>query len=285
MNYVIISPVKNEEEYIEKTLRSVTSQTVKPVKWVIVNDGSTDGTEELIEAFRKKYDWIKVVNKTDRGFYKLGSGVIEAFYTGYKEIAELNFAYLVKLDGDLSFESDYFEKIFHEFEKNPRLGIASGVWLVPKNHKLILQKPASFHTLGPTKVYRRKCFDEIDGLVPSLGWDTIDDIKARMLGWETKNFSELRVVHWRPMGSYLGVKGIINIGRAAYYAGWHPVFMIFRSLRRMLDKPYLIRGFLLFYGYVEGYMKKGPRYSDRSFIKFMRKQQINRLLGRPTIWQ
>jgi len=106
-----------------------------------------------------------------------------------------------------------------------------------------------------------------------------------MLGWETQRFPELKVIHWRSMGTHIGMKGIANTGRAAYYVGWHPIFMVLRCVRRMFDKPYLVREFLLLYGYIEGYLKKSPQIQDKSFIKFLRKQQINRLLLTPTIWK
>jgi len=284
--YVIVSPVRNEEQFIEKTIKSVISQTVKPVEWIIVNDGSIDGTKQIIEKFVTKYNWIKIINKKDIGYDKLGSGVVEAFYVGYNQIANKDFDFIVKLDGDLSFESSYFEELLKRFAKNPKLGIAGGFGYYPEKAKLILEKMPKFHVHGPTKVYRRKCWEGIGGLISQLNWDAVDELKAQMTGWETKSFEELKFIHYRKTGSKDGlIKGYFRHGHGAFLIGYHPLFMLLRGVYRMIHKPYIIGGLAMIWGYVSSYLRRMKQIDDPELIQYLRRQQINKLLFRKTIWK
>ena len=159
--YIIISPVRDEEKYIEKTISSVVNQVIKPSKWIFVNDGSTDNTSKSIIQVKKQYDWIDVITRDDRGFRQPGKGIIEAFYEGFDKVKNLSWDFIVKLDCDLSFESTYFESILGEFAKNPSLGIASGKTYIPINgniDNLKLEWSPDTCTRGPCKMYRRQCF-------------------------------------------------------------------------------------------------------------------------------
>lgn len=281
--YVIITPVKNEEKYIAKTIESVLKQTIKPVKWIIVNDRSTDKTGEIINKYRSKHSWIKGIETRQNGRRKMGGQI--AMMSGLDLINVNDYDYFMRMDGDVVFEKDFFENIFKQFEENEKLGIASGVCYVSENGKLVEEKTPRFHTRGPLKIYRKECYNDIGGLDPNEGWDTIDNVKAHMLGWETKNFPELKVHHLRKTQTASGaLTGQRYKGGVSYYTGYHPLFAILRSFRAMFKKPYILSGIYMLTGFLEGYIKRLPRVNDPAMISYLRKQQINKLLGRKSIW-
>jgi glycosyltransferase involved in cell wall biosynthesis len=280
-SYVLITPARNEEAYIEKTIQSVISQSVKPLEWIIINDGSTDKTREIIEKYVEKYNWIKIIERPDEG-HRPGVGVVEAFYTGYSQIENKDFDYIVKLDGDLSFEPFYFEKLFQKFKENPRLGMASGKTYVPEGKRLVLERCPDYHVRGASKVYKKECFKQIGGLSATLGWDTIDELKAQMKGWETRSYKDLVLLHYKRIG--LRQKGITKGwflgGQRFYYIGYHPIFIIAKGIYRMFDKPYIIGGLAIIFGYFKALLRKEKQINDKEMIRFLRKQQLRRLIFR-----
>jgi len=279
--YVIISPVRNEEKYIEKTIKSVINQTVKPTEWIIVNDGSTDGTRGIAERYTEKYDWIKLINRKDKG-HRPGRGVVEAFYAGYNQIVHKDFDFIVKLDGDLSFKPTYFESLFNEIEKNPKLGMASGKTYVPKGKKLILERCSDSHVVGASKVYKKECFEQIGGLPVTLGWDIIDELKAQMKGWETRSYKDLVLIHYKIIGwRQKGIsKGWFLGGQIFYYLGYLPLFIVTKGFYRMIEKPYLIGGLAMLFGYFKALIRREKQIEDKEMIRFLRKQQLRRLTFR-----
>jgi len=280
MKYIIISPVRNEGQHIENTIQAVISQTIKPLEWIIVNDGSKDNTGDILEKYSNRFDWIKVINRSDRGFGHPGKGIIEAFQEGYRAIENRDFGFIVKLDGDLSFEPDYFENILLRFNSNPRLGIASGKPYVPYGKDLILEDCPDEHVLGASKIYRKECFDQIGGLQPTLSWDTVDGLRAQMLGWETRSFNDLKIIHYRKMASRGGIlKGNIRAGHGAYIVGYHSIFMILRGIYRMKERPYCLCGLAMIFGYFKSMAKREERVVEKEVIDYLRQKQIKRLLG------
>ncbi|MBE0447297.1 MAG: glycosyltransferase family 2 protein [Actinobacteria bacterium] len=282
--YIIISPVRNEENYIEKTLLSVTSQTVLPKKWLIVDDGSTDRTAEIAEDYSVRYDFIELIRRPqspDEIAVKdriARAAPPRTFNYGLEHLKNEHFDFVVKLDGDLSFGSDYFERLFKEFEGNPRLGIASGLSSFPRGSDLWTPFVPDEHVLGCTKVYRRECFMDIGGVVEVLGWDTIDEIKAQMHSWETRHFKDIKLIHWRLMGSANGfARGKMRHGFTNYYLGYHPVYMLARVARRMFDRPYIISGALLAVGYLRGYLGHAEQFPDDRFRAYLRETQVHQL--------
>ena len=286
INYVIISPVRDEELYIEKTILSVISQTIQPAKWIIVNDGSVDKTPVIVQKYSSKHKWIYLLNKENRGYAEPGRGVMEAFYVGYNHIKNIeDHEYIVKLDGDLEFQANYFESLFKEFEKNSKLGIASGVCMIERKGAWEREKHPEYHVRGPSKVYKKACWKDIGGLIRRKGWDTIDEMKALSLGWETKSFRNLPIIHYKPTGYNTGAyKWAIMGGKSDYYCGYHPLFIIAKGVKRIFQRPYIIGGLLIIYGYFNEYIKNGERIKDDDLIKFIQKQQINRLTLRESIW-
>jgi glycosyltransferase involved in cell wall biosynthesis len=285
--YVIISPVRNEGEFLPFTVKSLTQQTITPAKWVIVDDGSTDQTRMIAERAAEQHPWIKVVGRTDRGFRQAGTGVIQAFYDGYGVVAEDQWDYVVKLDGDVTLPADYFEECFAHFAANERLGIAGGT--VCKRVAAGLEPESKvdppFHVRGATKIYRRECWRQIGGLLRQPGWDTLDEVKANMLGWSTVTFLEIQLEHHRPAGGAYGTwNNWVKNGLANHIAGYHPLFMAIKCLKRSLQAPVVIGAVGLWWGFLSGYVRGGEQVNDRALIRYFRQQQISRLLGRPSLW-
>jgi poly-beta-1,6-N-acetyl-D-glucosamine synthase len=287
MKYVIISPVRNEAKYLPLTLESLARQTIRPYRWVIVNDGSTDDTGKIADEAAKQHDWIRVVHCADRGFRQAGGGVIDAFYRGYQLLENESCDYIVKLDGDVSFEPDYFEKCFAHFDAEVRLGISGGLVCNLRNGVVEAESKIDprFHVRGATKIYRAECWRAIGGLIRAPGWDTLDEVKANMLGWVTRTLEGIKLIHHRPTGAAYGQwSDMTKNGLANYIAGYHPLFMFVKCVRRLVEQPYLIGSTALWFGFLRGYVKRIPQVNDKALIRYFRQQQINRLLGRQSLW-
>jgi poly-beta-1,6-N-acetyl-D-glucosamine synthase len=283
--YVVITPVRDEEAHLRHTLDCMLSQTVRPTEWIIVNDGSTDATGSIIDQYASRHPWIKGVHRQNRGFRKPGGGVVEAFNDGYQHLQTKDWEFLGKFDGDLSFEPDYFERCFLNFEQQPKLGVGGGTICYLVNGVKEFEEAPAFHVRGATKIYRRSCWDAIGGYWPAPGWDTMDEVKANSLGWTTMSFRDLHLVHHRHTGEADGFwNGPVKYGRANYICGYHPLFMLGKCLRRLVQKPLVLGSFALMYGYVTGYLKGIPQVNDPAAIAYLRRQQLNRLAGRASIW-
>jgi biofilm PGA synthesis N-glycosyltransferase PgaC len=286
IKYVIITPARDEEAYLRKTIESILAQTILPSEWVIVNDGSSDRTGEIIDEYSAQFPWIKGVHRTNRGFRKAGGGVVDAFNDGYGLVTVKDWDFIVKLDGDLSFEPDYFEKCFKEFEREPALGVGGGVMCYIENGEKSFEPNPAFHVRGATKIYKRSCWDAIGGFWPAPGWDTMDEVKASMLGWTTRSFPDLHLLHHRYTGAADGAwANWVKNGRANYICGYHPMFMLSKCIVRIVKKPYVIGAAGLMYGFLTGYIHGIPQVDDRRTIQFLREQQVAKLLGRETIWK
>ena len=287
MRYVIISPVRNEAEYIRATVASVAAQTIRPARWVIVDDGSSDATPSLIDEAARQHDWITATHRQDRGRRLAGSGVMQAFFAGLARLDTSSWQFLVKLDGDVTFDSDYFERGFARVAAEPRLGIAGGLICNRVGGQVCAEAAddPAFHVRGATKIYRRECWEAIGGLQPATGWDTVDELKANMLGWVTRTFPEIKILHHRPAGAAYGTwSNWVKNGAANYFAGYHPLFMLAKCGRRFFQKPYAISAAGLALGYCRGYWGASPRVNDRDLIRYFRRQQFRRLLGQTSLW-
>lgn len=285
--YAVITPVRNEVNHLPATLTSLCAQTLRPWKWVIVDDGSNDGTHEIIDQASKDHDWIVGCRRADRGFRKAGGGVIDAFYDGYQKIADGSWEFLVKLDGDLSFEPDYFARCLQHFSADPRLGIAGGSVCQASGNTLVVESAVDpeFHVRGATKIYRRACWDQIGGLIRAPGWDTVDEFKANMLGWRTRTFPELTVIHHRQAGDAYGQwHNWTKNGLANYVAGYHPLFMFVKCVKRAFHKPLFVVAAGLWVGFCLGYLTRVPQVPDRDVVRYVRRQQIRRMLLRPSVY-
>jgi glycosyltransferase involved in cell wall biosynthesis len=286
-SYVIITPVRNEERNFPRTIESVVAQTWRPAKWVIVDDGSTDATGQIADAAAARHDWIRVVHLHDRGFRQPGTGVIQAFYEAYPLIEGLSWDFLAKLDGDLAFEPGYFERCFELFREDPGLGIGGGLVCRLHESSWVVDSAGdpAFHVRGATKIYRRTCWEQIGGLIRAPGWDTVDELKANMLGWQTRTFPDLRVQQLKDTGSADGAwRNWVKNGQANYVTGYHPLFMAAKCLRRCIHPPYFLAACGLAWGFCKGYLVRARRVEDPPLIQFVRQQQMRRLMLRPSIW-
>jgi biofilm PGA synthesis N-glycosyltransferase PgaC len=284
--YVIVTPVRDEGQYLAPTIESVVRQTVRPAEWVIVDDGSSDRTGEIADRFAMQYSWIRVVHRQNRGFRKSGGGVMEAFYDGYHALRFPDWEFIVKLDGDLTFSCDYFEKCFDYFSQDCQLGIGGGNIYHDISGQLKLEVNPRFHIRGATKIYRKACWIAIDGLWPAPGWDTIDEVKANMLGWKTYSFMDLPLLHHRLTGSEEGLfRDRVKHGVACYISGYHSLYVAASCMSRLFKRPYLMGSIGLMYGFLKAHFTHPPRVEERSYLAYIRGQQLRRLFGMKTIWR
>ena len=290
-DYVLITPVRDEAEYARRTLDSVTQQTVPPAKWVIVDDGSTDGTSEILAEYAGRFPYIQVHPRKNRGVRSVGPGVIEAFYDGYNQLHDLGrYAYLCKLDLDLDLPRRYFERLMEMMEANPRLGTVSGKPFFPGPSntardfagELISEECGDEMSVGMTKFYRTTCFKQIGGFVREVMWDGIDCHQCRRLGWQAMSLdeAELRFIHLRPMGSsHQGiVTGRKRHGFGQYFMGTGLLYMTASAVYRTTRPPYGVGGAAMLLGYLESMAKRKGRYGDEDFRKFLRRYQLECLV-------
>jgi poly-beta-1,6-N-acetyl-D-glucosamine synthase len=285
--YVVITPVRDERQYIPFTIKSMVRQKLKPTRWIVVDDGSTDGTAEIIDAAAVDHHWISVIHRRNRGARASGGGVVEAFNDGYAAIGTLPWDFLVKLDADLSFDEDYFRGALQRFADDPTLGIGGGTVCIRDGDELKVEAAGDppFHVRGATKIYRRQCWGEIAPLVQAPGWDTVDEVKANMKGWRTETFSEIRLVQHKPTGVVDGTwRNAFKNGRANYVTGYDPVFMLAKCVKWIFARPPLVCSLALGAGFCSGYVSRLPQVADASVIRYLRGQQRRRLLLRPSIY-
>ena len=277
--YLLISPCRDEAQYLRRTLDSVAAQSVQPAAWVIVDDGSTDETPAILEEYARRLPYLRVVRRTDRGRREVGPGVIAAFYAGLKTVRLEDFDYLCKLDTDLDLPVRYFELLMQRMESDPRIGTTSGKpWFVhPQSGALVPEICGDEMSVGMTKFYRIACFLEIGGFVRQVMWDGIDCHRARMLGWIAESIDDepLRFVHLRPQGaSQKGIwTGRLRAGFGQYYMGTSPLYYLVVAGYRLPAHPAVIGSVAMLWGYLRSWLKNLPRYDDPEFRRFLRSYQ------------
>jgi len=281
-NYVLISPCRNEAEFMRQTLDSVIAQSVLPDQWVIVDDGSTDDTPKILEDYANRHPWIRIVTRRDRGTRSVGPGVVEAFYAGYETINPDNFDYLCKLDLDLRLPPRYFELLMARMNANPRIATCSGKAYIEKNGKLINERHGDENSIGASKFYRVSCFKALGGFVREVMWDGIDGHRCRMNGWIACSWDdpELRFVHLRPMGSSQQsiFIGRMRHGYGQYFMGTGLLWMIETAIYRIPEKPYVIGGLAILWGWLVSALQNKPRYGDLEFRQFLHRYHMRAIL-------
>jgi poly-beta-1,6-N-acetyl-D-glucosamine synthase len=280
--YVLISPCRNEAEYMRQTLDSVLAQSARPTRWVIVDDGSTDDTPNILAEYARRNDWIHIVTRKDRGHRAVGPGVIDAFYSGYSAINPDDFEFLCKLDLDLRLPARYFEILLQRMASDPKLATCSGKSYLEEGGRLVNERHGDETSLGMTKFYRVKAFQEIGGFVREVMWDGIDVHLCRMHGWNVRSWDEpeLRFVHLRPMGSsQTGILvGRMRHGYGQYFMGTGFLFMAASALSRLNQKPYLVGSIAMLWGWLRSAILRLPRYENRAFRTYLRRYQLRSLL-------
>jgi biofilm PGA synthesis N-glycosyltransferase PgaC len=288
--YLIVSPCRDEAQFMRRTLDSVTQQSVLPDRWVIVDDGSTDETPKILAEYAARFPFIQVVTRSNRGTRSVGPGVIDAFYAGLSNVLLDQFDYLCKLDLDLVLPVRYFEGLIEKMEATPRLGTCSGKAYYPSpsnvaksfDGELISEGIADDVSVGASKFYRRSCFQQIGGFVRQVMWDGIDCHRCRMLGWMAESFddAELRFIHLRPMGtSHVGMwTGRKRHGYGQYFMGSSLLFMTASAVYRLTKPPVVVGAVAMWWGYAQSLLRGESRYDDAEFRRFLRLYQKESLL-------
>ena len=279
-SYILITAAKNEEAYIEKTIQSVIAQTVPPQKWVIISDGSTDRTEEIVSQYAAKYDFIELLRAAAGEQRNFGSKA-KAITAGYERVRSIDHEYVGILDADVSFSPTYYESIMQKFEQNPKLGIAGGILFDRRKEKYIKQRTSTnWSVSGPIQMFCRECYEQIGGYLPVRGGvDAVAEVMARMKGWEVRAFTEIHVFHHRPTGAEKGSKWVIwfNRGVEDYLLGYHFVFVLARCIFRVIERPYLFGGLAMLCGYCWSWIRRTKRQVSSEFVQYLRREQMNRL--------
>ena len=257
LSYIVVTPAKDEVRHIERTLQSMVAQTHRPLMWIVVDDGSSDGTIEIVQKYAEAHDFIRPIPAERITSRATGTAEIRAFNRGYELVRSEKFGCIVKLDADLSFDADYFERLLAHFNDEPKLGIASGVYLETHSGDNWKEIPMpSYHAAGASKVIRKECFEEIGGFVEQRGWDTVDEIRAIARGWRTGHFAELQMKHWKPEGTGMGLLRTTYMHGEIYCRTQGSIpFFAMKTLRRLFEKPYLIGGISMLWGYVHALAK------------------------------
>ncbi len=268
---------------MRQTLDSVIAQTIPPALWVIVDDGSTDDTANILKDYSFRHDWIKVVTRQDRGSRSVGPGVIEAFYAGYDTVNIDDYDYLCKLDLDLILLPGYFEILLLRMEENPRIATCSGKAYIEKDGSWISERHGDEMSIGATKFYRVTCFKELGGFVRQVMWDGIDCHRCRMRGWIACSWGDdpqLRFKHLRPMGSsqHNIFVGRMRHGYGQYFMGTGLLWMLATLVYRVPERPYLIGGLWIFWGWLRSGLQGLPRYEEPGFRQFLRQYHWRALL-------
>lgn len=255
-NYVLVSPVKDEEKYLESTLRAVIGQSLRPYRWVIVDDSSTDRTADILADYASRFPWIQVLRLNHKEERQPGSPVIRAFWQGYRLVEHDSFDYIVKFDCDLDLPQDYFEQLVEKFVQESDLGIASGVYLEEAKGGWAPVSMPSYHAAGACKMVRAACFRQIGGFIESRGWDTVDEIRAQTKGWKTRHFEHIQFHHLKKEGSAIGSLATNRMHGEVYYrTGGARLFFIVKVLHRMFaEKPRVSGGAALLWGYVRSWL-------------------------------
>jgi glycosyltransferase involved in cell wall biosynthesis len=279
--YVLVTPTRNEEAFIEETIESVARQTCLPLKWVIVNDGSTDSTRSRIEPFLSKHNWIELVNlpvRQERNF----AAKVRAFDAGQEKVKHLDYELIGNLDSDVILDADHFEFLLNKFNDDPRLGVAGTVFREESGYNSETDSlEGQLHVSGQCQLFRRECFADIGGYCANKagGIDWIAVTTARMMGWKTRSFREKSFLHQRRLGTAerSAFKAAFSYGEKDYYLGGHPVWELFRVCYRMVKPPYIVEGLALGLGYGWAAVRRAKRPITRELMKFHRREQMRKL--------
>ena len=280
MNYVLITPAHNEEAFIAKTLDSMIAQTVLPERWVIVDDGSTDETGEIVERYASRYPWIELVRlpqHRDRSF----AGKVHAFNAGLERLQSLQLDVIGNLDADLSFEPDYLEFLMRKFSEDPKLGVAGTPFIEDGYDSTRDSFEGENHVAGGCQLFTRQCFQDVGGYIPNRagGIDWIAVTTARMKGWKTRSFPEKRFHHYRTLGTAgrSSAAASFSYGEKDYYLGGSPIWELFRVAYRMTKQPVLIDGLALLSGYCWAALRRMKRPITPELMRFHRREQMKKL--------
>jgi glycosyltransferase involved in cell wall biosynthesis len=278
--YVVVTPARNEARSIEMTIQSMVAQNVRPLRWVIVSDGSTDATDEIVKSYAAQHEWIQLLRMPEREERHF-AGKVYAFNAGQASVEGLPYQVIASLDADITFEPDYFSFLLEKLAADPALGLVGTPFREGTNDTYDYRFVSIEHVSGACQVFRRECFEAIGGYVPVKGGaiDNIAVISARMKGWKTRTFTEKVCLHHRGMGT--AQRGVVHakfrFGAKDYAIGNHPAWELFRVVYQMTKKPLLLGGFALGAGYLWASMRRAERPVSGELMAFHRREQMNRL--------
>ena len=277
--YVLVTPARNEAQYIGLTLESMVAQTLLPERWVIVSDGSTDGTDEIVASFQRNHPWIRLIRMPE-GRDRTFAAKVHCFNAGLAQLDDVPFDVIGNLDADISFGPDYFAFLMQKFADSPRLGVTGTPFVEGSTH-YDYRFTNIEHVSGACQLFRRDCFAEIGGYVPVKGGgiDWMAVTTARMKGWQTRTFTERTCLHHRPMGSgsTSRLRGIFRHGQKDYFLGGHPLWQVVRCGYQVTRRPYVIGGLWLLAGYFWAGFRRAPRPVSAELMQFHRTEQMLRL--------
>ena len=279
-SYVLITPARNEAKFIELTLESVIAQTVRPMRWIIVSDGSTDGTDEIVQRYTAANPWIELLRMPERGERNF-AGKVLAFNAAYERTRDLRYEVIVSLDADVSFGEDYFAYLLQNLVVDPGLGLIGTPFKETATERYDYRFVNVEHVSGICQMFRRECFEEIGGYVAVKGGgiDYIAVLTARMKGWKTRTFTEKMCLHHREMGT--AERGVLaarfSVGVKDYSFGNHPLWEVFRAVYQMTRRPIAIGGLVLASGYVWASLRGADRPMSKELVAFSRREQMGRL--------
>jgi glycosyltransferase involved in cell wall biosynthesis len=280
LRYVLVTPARNEEAYLERTIESVVGQTVKPLRWVIVSDGSTDRTDVIGQRAAATHSWIELVRMPERRSRDF-AGKVGAFNVGLARVGHLEHDVIGSLDADVALAPEYFKYLLDRFAEDPNLGLAGTPF--DEGGQIYDYRFSSLdHVSGACQLFRRACFEQIGGYQPLEGGgiDAVAVLSARMAGWRTRTFTEMRSIHLRPMGSAnhrLKVVAFFRLGERAYRLGFHPLWQVCRSVYQLTRRPYVTGGVALSAGYFTAMIRRMKQPISKDLIEFQRKDQMRRL--------
>jgi glycosyltransferase involved in cell wall biosynthesis len=284
LTYVLVTPARNERDLIEGAIRSVIAQTHLPSKWVIVSDGSIDGTDEIVARFAKKHSWIESLRMPEHRARSFAAKAV-CFNAGYDHLKSTNFDLVGNLDADITFGPDYYEFLVGKFAEMPRLGVAGTPFIEDANHQQNHTYAHQFadlqHVSGACQMFRRRCFEEVGGYTPIKGGgiDWVAVTTARMKGWETRTFLEKTCFHHRKMGTAdrNPLMARFQHGQEDYYIGGHPLWQVLRGIFQMKTKPLVLGGLFLILGYFWAMARRVRRPISAELVSFHRAEQMARL--------
>jgi biofilm PGA synthesis N-glycosyltransferase PgaC len=284
MRFIAITPARDEESFLPRLIASMAAQTLRPARWIVIDDGSTDATARILDQAATLHPWIEVKHlPVGRQRLPGGESILMQFLP--REVWQ-DYDAILRIDADISFKPDFTELLATEFKRDPKMGIVGSTLFEPEGAGWHEIRSPGFHTRGAVKMYSRACFESIGGLSTGLGWDTLDEAFAMMLGYKSRSFRHIRAYHHRPQGAAGGyLKGNLAAGRAAYNVGYHPLFLTMRAMRRGLSWPPVIGGIYLMAGYLEGYVRRYRKIASPELVKFIRRQQLRRLLMMESVWR
>jgi biofilm PGA synthesis N-glycosyltransferase PgaC len=281
--YIAITPARDEEKFLPLLIASMAAQSWKPDRWIIIDDGSADATATILDEAARTYPWIEAHHLPRNRPRAPGGECVITRFLPHEACQEYD--YVLRLDADVSFEPGVLDNLRDEFERDPKLGIASPTLYEPKGSRWVEIRQPEYHTRGPAKMYSLACFNAIGELDPDVGWDTLDEARAMMLGFHTRGFRHITARHHRPQGEASGWRARMRAGLAAYRVGYSPLFMLARAARETFTRPSPLDGALMLAGFLDGYIRGESRCAEPELVRFIRHHQHRRLLLQESLWR